>query len=76
MMFHIPPQNGGRIVEVAYAAKDGKVFRRTFDQSDRTTVYHVSAQLMDDECDYWQREPRNQRWRKMTRKEREAYALV
>lgn len=76
MIWHVPPENGGRIVEVAYTARDGKVIRRTYDRSDRTTVYHISTRLMDDECDYWNHEPRNQRWRKMTRRELAQYDLA
>ena len=77
MIFHVPPRNGGRIVEVAYAAPcDGMVVRRTHDRSDRTTIYHITRMLRDDVGDYWQREPRNRRWRPMKRKELEAYAVV
>ena len=77
MIFHVPPRNGGQIVEVAYAAIcDSMVVRRTHDRSDCTTVYHITHMLRDDECEYWQREPSNRRWRPMTQTELEAYALV
>ena len=77
MNFITPPRCQGRIVEVSYAAPhDGTVIRRTHDRSDRTTVYHVSQLLIDDECDWWNHEPKNKRWRKLTRRELEAYGLA
>lgn len=76
MVFHVPPRNGGQIVEVSYAAHCGVVIRKTHDRGDRTTVYHVSPMMRGDAGDYWNGSPRNRRWRLMTRKELEAYALV
>ena len=70
-VFHVPPRNQGQIVEVAYAyiAGTDEVVRRIHDQSDGSMEYAVSKALADDEGDYWQREPRNKRWRTISREE-------
>jgi hypothetical protein len=64
--FHTPPRNQGQIVEVSYTMIDGQVIRKTYDQSDRSTEYAASAALAHDEGDYWNQEPRNKRWRKIS----------
>lgn len=47
LRFLTPPVNQGQIVEVSYAGTgDGRVIRRTHDQSDRTTHYAI-ADLAD-----------------------------
>lgn len=76
MVFHVPPRNGGQIVEVSYAIKDGIVFRKTHDMGDRTTVYHVSPMMRGDAGDYWNSAPLNRRWRLATLGELLEYALV
>lgn len=49
--FHVPPQNQGQIVEVAYGSDcAGLVFRRTVDRSDGSTSYAV-ADSADCGCD-------------------------
>lgn len=51
LMFLTPGRNQGQIVEVSYAdTHDGRVLRRTHDQSDRTTTFAI-ADLSDDEDD-------------------------
>lgn len=75
IMFHVPPRNQGQIVEVAYAAVDGMVIQRVYDASDRSIDFYISKMLKDDEGDYWNGEPSNKRWRKMTNKELHQYGL-
>lgn len=67
--FHTPPRNQGQIVEVSYAMIDGQVIRRTCDQSDRSTEYAITKAKIDDEGDYWNGEPTNARWRKISASE-------
>ena len=75
MNFYVPPQNRGQIVEVAYAHDgDGHVYRRVIDQSlpsgDRERItYYQARMLLDDDGDYWNRAPSNQRWREIEESE-------
>jgi hypothetical protein len=49
LRFLTPPRNQGQIVEVSYAALyDGRVLRKTYDQSDRSTSYDVADLSPDD----------------------------
>ncbi len=66
MTFHTPTSNQGQIVEVSYACNEGYVIRCTLDQSDRTTIYDISKCLNNDDGDYWNRAPANQRWKRMS----------
>jgi hypothetical protein len=75
LQFHLPPVNAGQIVLVSYAAANGWVIERTYDQSDRSTGYRISKALADDEGDYWNGEPANRRWRKLTAAEMKRYGL-
>jgi hypothetical protein len=67
--FHTPPCNQGQIVEVSYTMIDGYVIRRSFDRSDRSRGYAISKAKNDDEGDYWNGEPTNSRWRKVSASE-------
>lgn len=67
--FHTPPHNQGQIVEVSYALVGSSVIRWTFDASDRTSTYAISQALRDDDGDYWNRTPRNRRWRNLDKAE-------
>ena len=69
MRFYTPPRNQGQIVEVSYGMVDGWVIRCTYDRHDRTTVYARSKAHLSDEGDYWNREPRNVRWKQITESE-------
>ena len=64
--FHTPPANQGQIVEISYTQIDGTVIRRTYDRNDRSTIYHASKAHLKDEGDYWNGEPSNTRWKKIT----------
>ena len=64
-----PPECQGRIVEVSYALRGDKVLRRHFDRSDRSTCFFSSTVLTDDQCEWWNGEPRNKRWRRLSRRE-------
>jgi hypothetical protein len=64
--FYTPPRNQGQIVEVSYTQIDGQVIRKTYDRSDGSVVYAISKAHVDDEGDYWNQEPRNARWRKIS----------
>jgi hypothetical protein len=77
-MFYVSGRNQGQIVEVAYAACYGDVVRRVIDQSigigrPGRVEYAVSKMRADDEGDYWQTEPKNKRWRKITEAEAQRY---
>jgi hypothetical protein len=67
--FHTPPENQGQIVEVSYTVIDGIVIRRTFDRSERSTEYATSKARANDDGDYWNGEPENNRWRQVTAQE-------
>jgi hypothetical protein len=67
--FHTPPRNQGQIVEISYTQIDGRVIRKVFDQSDRTTEYAVADALDDDEGDYWNDEPGNSDWKPISAQE-------
>jgi hypothetical protein len=74
--FHCPPRCQGQIVAVSYGATDdGFVIRHSLDRSDRTESYQIARQLVSDQGDYWQAEPRNKRWRTMTPAEVKRYGL-
>jgi hypothetical protein len=75
--FHTPPRCQGQIVEVSYGAtEDGFVIRHSLDRSDNTESYQIARQLVSDQGDYWQAEPRNRRWRTMTAAEVKRYHLA
>lgn len=63
-VWHVPQCNQGQIVEVAYRAHDGYVYRRTTDKSTLLVTYHRSPILMWDDEDYWNAPPKNKRWAK------------
>jgi hypothetical protein len=42
MQLHTAPEDQGQIVEVSYGWDDGYLYRRTFDQSDRTECWEVA----------------------------------
>jgi hypothetical protein len=69
---HISPANQGQMIERAYLAHDGMVYRRVRDKSDGTTEYAVSKMLVDDDGCYWNHPPRNRRWRTITTAEFDA----
>jgi len=75
IVFHVPPRNQGQIVEVAYAAVDGMVIQRVYDRSDRSINFSTSKMLKGDEGEYWNGEPSNKRWRRMTIEELRQYGL-
>lgn len=66
IVFHVPPANQGQIVFESYAAVGDYVIRRRFDGSDRSDKYAIAKALAGDEGDYWNRAPRNKRWRAIT----------
>ena len=68
-IFHVPPENQGQIVEVAYAAVGGHVVERTHDRSDGSTRYSVSKMLADDQGEYWNGAPRNKRWKPISERQ-------
>jgi len=72
-IFHVCPRNQGQIVEVAYAACYGDVVRRITDRSNGSVTFDVAKMRKDDEGDYWQTEPSNRRWRKISEKEAGRY---
>lgn len=57
MEFYVPPINQGQIVEVAYAAWRGVVFRRTRDRGDGSVVYAMAEMAASDRGDYWNAPP-------------------
>lgn len=65
--FITPPECGGQLVEVSYAAdfEAGYVYRRKRDRSVGETTIHRSRILVDDECDYWNGRPANKRWKRI-----------
>jgi hypothetical protein len=76
--FHVSARNQGQIVEIAHAACYGNVVRRITDQSIGTgrpsrVEYAVATMMADDEGDYWQTEPANRRWRKISEAEAQRY---
>ena len=75
MEFHVPPANGGQIVEVAYAMEDGMVFQCIYDASCRSVRFLVSKALVRDQGDYWNGAPANRRWRTLTAIELQPVAL-
>lgn len=42
MVWHVPPECGGQIVETAYALDICGVYRRTTDRSDGTVTYEIA----------------------------------
>ena len=71
--FYTPSRNQGQIVEFSYAAVEGYVIRRMYDRSGGTTEYDIRTALVDDEGDYRNGAPKNQRWRKITEAEANQY---
>lgn len=71
MNLHTPPENQGQIVEVSYGCRNGLVYKRVFDRSDRSESIYVSRMLADDEGD-WNDPPANKRWRRITEAEYES----
>lgn len=63
MKFHTAPRNQGQMVEYAYAAANGMVYRRITDRSNGSIRYAVSRMMRDDAGEYWQAIPKNKRWR-------------
>ena len=69
MIWHIPGEYQGQMVEVAYGdAYNGKLYRRTTDHSDRSVSYEVADATScgcESECDCfqpWNSEPAGFRW--------------
>lgn len=75
MTFHTPPRNQGQIVTVSYAAVEGNVIQQIHDASDGSIRYYISEMLEDDQGDYWNGEPDNNDWRKLTAEKREQYGF-
>lgn len=42
LKFVMPPENGGQMIQCAYAATSDAIVRRTQDMSDGTTVYQTA----------------------------------
>lgn len=68
---HTPPENQGQIVEVSYGWHDGDLYERTYDHSDRTSVWsrapkRVSARLATTDWEPWNGEPpvSTRQWRR------------
>lgn len=74
--FHVPPRNQGQIIIVSYAAAYPYVLRHQHDRSDNSHSYEISHMHSKDECDYWNGEPPNRRWRRMTAEEVRNFGLA
>lgn len=46
MKLHTPPENQGQMIDVSYGWHEGYLYRRTYDESDRSTAWHRAS---DDE---------------------------
>lgn len=42
MMLHVPPENQGQVVEVAYGWHEGRLYRRAVDRSDHSVKWYVA----------------------------------
>lgn len=69
MKWHIPPENQGQTIEIAYGDSfNGFFWKRMFDKSDGNTVYYVASAnscgcLAECSCfEPWNREPTKYRW--------------
>ena len=57
MLFTVPPENAGQIVEVAYACSPAGLVRRTLDHSDRSVTYALADVTAEPWYEHYQ--PRN-----------------
>jgi hypothetical protein len=60
-----PPECGGQIIDVSYAADGNRVLMHVHDRSDGSHAYYSSKRLADDEGDYWNGSPANRRWKRI-----------
>ena len=67
MRMYVSLANAGQIVEVSYGWNCGALYRRTYDQSDRSTQWHVAdeesaRQLAEAKWEAWYGDPAVATW--------------
>lgn len=65
MNFIVPPENAGQIIENAYCLFGDYVYKRVYSRATLNCIYFKSKALKNDEGDYWNRAPRNKRWKRI-----------
>lgn len=65
--FITPPECGGQIVEVSYAATgDGHVIEWSYDQCDQSHSYRIAKASKGDDGDFWNGRPRGLKWSRLS----------